>query len=74
LAIEVFRIPGHAAEEPLEALLTEQAGGVAFQGCPGLRAVETHLEAAQEPLKLGQRVRTGMDIHGAPPFSEEDNL
>jgi hypothetical protein len=28
----------------------------------------------QEPLKLGQRVRTGMDIHGTPPFCEEDSL
>src|SRR5918996_4196192 len=92
LTIEVFLIPGHAAEEPLEALLTgawhglsngvavlvgqfcEPSGGVAFPGSPGLRAVETHLEAAQEPLKLGQRVRTGTDIHGTPPFCEEDNL
>jgi hypothetical protein len=52
----------------------EQAGGVAFQGSSGLRAVETYLEVAQEPLKLGQRGRTGMDIHGTPPFSQEDNL
>jgi hypothetical protein len=36
--------------------------------------LETYLEVAQEPLKLGQQGRTGMDIHCTPPFSQEDNL
>jgi hypothetical protein len=92
LAVEVFLVPIHTGEEPLEALLAgawnslghsiavligqfrQQASGVAFQGCLGLRSAEADLEVVQEGLKFGQSLGTGVDIHGPPPFSEEDSL